>query len=164
MKISQKDAQKMQKQLAGVSGRMKKLKAKAGEAVEVLVQSVEIGTASLGMGLVNGYFVDDEGNRGIQLFGVPLDLGGAILLHGLGFVGGKYAEHAHNFGDGLLAAFLTTLGMGVGDKMRTERLAREGQGAPAAALPAAAAGLPPAIPGGRASGMSAAELQQLAMM
>ena len=50
--------------------------------------------------------------------GVPLDLGLAVALHVGAFVGlaGSSSQHLHGFGDGFLAAFLTTTGRGVGQK------------------------------------------------
>ncbi len=91
---------------------------KADKAVEVLVSAAEVGGASFSLGLIQGRY------GGVEIVGVPLDLGAAIVLHGLAFigVGGKLSHHLHNFGDGALATYLATLGRGAGVEMRKKAL------------------------------------------
>lgn len=113
-KISKRDiggwklkALRAQKRLQGASK-------KADQVVEQVVHTSEVGAAAFIAGVVQGR------TGGIEVLGVPLDLGLAASLHGLAFlgIGGKMASHLHGFGDGFLAAFLATTGRGVGATMR----------------------------------------------
>ena len=108
---------------------------KADEAVGTVVQTAEVGLTAFGFGWAKGRY------GSVELMGVPADLLGGLVLHGLGFVsGGRYHEHLHNLGDGAIASYATTLGFGIGDRMKQESEAaapgRQTQGA----LPAAQAG------------------------
>lgn len=125
MKITKAQLDKMQSRYNAMANRVKKVRKEAESVAETVVQTMEIGITAFGMGMVNGRFVNDEGERGIQVLGVPIDLGGAVVLHGLGFFmpsGGKrsWAKDLHNLGDGMLASYLTVTGIGLGDKMRRE--------------------------------------------
>lgn len=101
------------------------------------VQTVEVGGSAFAAGVIKGRY------GSIEVMGLPMDLLAGAGGHVLGFLGGgKYAEHIHNFSDGMLASYLTTLGTGVGaDWLRSHNAAAARQ---AAALPAGAAagGLP----------------------
>ena len=48
--------------------------------------------------------------------GVPADLGVAVALHGVAFMGGlgKYSEHGHNVGSGALASHAYRMGTQLG--------------------------------------------------
>ncbi len=90
-----------------------------------MVHTAEVSSAAFVAGVVQGR------TGGVEVLGVPMDLGLAAGLHVLAFagIGGKMASHLHGFGDGFLAAFLATTGRGVGQAMKAK-----------AATPAAAAG------------------------
>jgi hypothetical protein len=95
--------------------RVKNIKAATAEAMGTVIQTTEVGVAAFGMGVLRGRF-----GESLNLLGVPIDLGAGVLLHVLGFMGAagkQYDEHLHNFGDGMLAAYLTVLGAGIGDSM-----------------------------------------------
>lgn len=95
--------------------RVKNIKAAAAEAMGTVVQTTEIGVAAFGMGVLRGRF-----GESLNVMGIPVDLGAGVLLHVLGFMGAagkQYDEHLHNFGDGMLASYLTILGAGIGDSM-----------------------------------------------
>jgi len=98
---------------------------KADNVVEKMVHTAEVGSAAFLSGVVQGR------TGGVEVLGVPLDLGLAAGLHVFGFMGlgGKMSSHLHGFGDGFLAAFLTQTGVGVG---RTMAQKSGGQGAIAA--------------------------------
>ncbi len=83
----------------------------ATQTIETVVHTTEVSSAAFLAGIVQGRY------GGIELLGVPLDLGLAVALHVGAFVGlaGKASPHLHGFGDGFLAAFLTATGSGVGD-------------------------------------------------
>jgi hypothetical protein len=85
-------------------------RAAATRTVQTVVHTTEVSSAAFVAGVVQGRY------GGIELLGVPLDLGLAVALHVAAFVGlaGRSSPHLHGFGDGFLAAFLTTTGRGVG--------------------------------------------------
>lgn len=140
MQISRAQVEKLKNRYQSMQSRMRNLREKADEAVGSLVQTVEIGSIAFGMGLVNGRFRDPQGNPGIEFLGIPLDLGLALGAHGFAYIaGGQYREHMHNLGDGLLAAYLTSLGMGVGTKMWEKAENRLAPGSAPSALPSGAA-------------------------
>ena len=93
--------------------RMRNISAKADETVERLVHTAEVSSAAFISGVVQGR------TGGVEIVGVPLDMGLAAGLHVLAFagVGGKMSGHLHGFGDGFLAAFLATTGRGIGVAM-----------------------------------------------
>lgn len=78
-----------------------------------LAQTAEIGGAALATGFVYGRFSVPS------LGPIPLDLLTGLALQALGFSGmaGKYSSDAHNFGDGVLAAYFAKLGAGLGASM-----------------------------------------------
>lgn len=80
------------------------------KATNTIVQSLEVGGTAFGFGLATGRY------DGLEALGVPVDLGAAIALHTVSlFVDDDHvSEHLHNFGDGCMAAYLHTLGLGIG--------------------------------------------------
>lgn len=142
LQITRADAEKLLKRAQGAGQAIKRARERADEVVGTVVQTTEIGTAAFGFGLVNGRW------GGVEVLGVPLDLLAAGGLHVLGFVG-VASDHLHNFGDGALASFATTLGRGVGIEMAQKAAQQPNQ------LPAGAAA-------GYAGRLSREELQRLA--
>jgi len=78
------------------------------------VQSLEIGSAALGLGYLSGRY------GAIGIGPVPADLAAALTLHLGGYLGvaGKYSEHLHNFGDGAWSSYLVKMGAGLGTNAR----------------------------------------------
>lgn len=107
----------------GLQKRLARFKEKTQETTEKVVRTVEVGTMALGMGVVQGRV------GSVEVLGVPLELGAGVALNVLGYFGaaGKYSDHLNNFGDGALAAYLATVGKGVGVAMKNKSL---GGGAP----------------------------------
>lgn len=98
---------------------VQKVRAEAQETVMSVVRSVEVGGTAFSFGIVNGRWGRPE------LLGVPVDLGGSMVLHSLGFLLDKeLAGHLHNLGDGAMASYLTSLGTGIGAKMLQESTAQ----------------------------------------
>jgi hypothetical protein len=96
-----------------LEGRLAKMKEKGEEAMAHGLQLAEVAGASAAAGYANAKF----GTNGELLVkGVPADLLGGIGLHALAFLGaaGKYGEHAHNLGDGLIAAYAYRAGVHAG--------------------------------------------------
>lgn len=103
-------------------GQVEKIKDKAAETMGVAVGAMEVAASSFGFGYARGRMATTDGEFAVM--GVPPDLLAGVVLHGLGFLGafGKYDEHAHNLGNGALAAFLTTKGVQFGVEARKEPL------------------------------------------
>jgi hypothetical protein len=91
-----------------------KASAKGESIVGHLTQTLEVGAGALGFGVVAGRY------GAVNVLGVPVDLVSAVGVHLLAFAGiaGKYDEHLHNFGDGVLSSYLTKLGAGLGTSWR----------------------------------------------
>lgn len=116
--------------------RMRASENRTRQTVETVVHTTEVSAAAFVAGVAQGRF------GGIEVLGVPMDLGLAAVLHVAAFagLGGKMSSHLHGFGDGFLAAFLTTTGRGVGQQL----LARKSQPSSSGTLP----GQRGALPGG----------------
>lgn len=95
--------------------RVQAIKEDAQEKIMTVVQTVEIGTASFGFGVINGRW-----NRP-EMVGIPVDALVGIGLHAVGFViDDAPGKHMHNLGDGAVACYAAGLGTGIGAKMRAE--------------------------------------------
>lgn len=83
---------------------------KGEEVLQGVVYTLEVGAASFGFGLLEGRY------GGVEVLGIPLNLGVGVIGHLLGYmgIGGKMAHHLHGFADGALASYLSTLGRSVG--------------------------------------------------
>jgi hypothetical protein len=108
----------------GLQKRMARFKEHAAKTTEKVVRTVEVGAMALGMGIVQGR------SGSIEIMGVPAELGAGVALNLLGYFGvaGKHSDHLNNFGDGALAAYLTTVGKGVGAAMKAKQLPPAPQG------------------------------------
>lgn len=89
------------------------IRKKAEHVTEKFVRTVEVSGASFAMGVANGRSNDPEG---VNVAGVPVDLGAGVALEILGYLGaaGKHSDHLNNLGDGCLAHYAAVLGRGVG--------------------------------------------------
>ena len=125
LKVSRRDMGSWKEKALRARKRLQAASKKADRVVETMVHTAEVGAAAFVAGVVQGR------TGGVEVLGVPADLGAAALLHVLAFagVGGKMADHLHGFGDGFLAAFLATTGRGVGQTMaekETKKAASKG--------------------------------------
>ncbi len=123
--ISRTQLARLSRHAGSMARRAGHLKDKTEKAVNTLVSTAEVGAASFAFGVVQGRFGT------VDVVGVPIELGTAVLLHLLGFVGvaGKAARHIHSFGDGALASYLTTLARGIGMDMKKKALGAAVSGA-----------------------------------
>lgn len=112
-------------------GKMASNREAATRTIETVVHTTEVSSAAFVAGVVQGRY------GGVELLGVPLDLGLAVALHVGAFIGlaGKASPHLHGFGDGFLAAFLTTSGRGVGQNWAKKIAAKKAGAATAGHLP-----------------------------
>lgn len=114
-----------QERLNQLQNRIAKFKDHAAKTTEKVVRTVEVGTAALGIGMMQGRM------GSVEVMGVPAELGIGIALNLAGYFGvaGKHSDHLCNFGDGALAAYLVTVGKGVGTAMKARNVL--GGGSPA---------------------------------
>ena len=129
LQITRQDAERLLRTAQNARASIKRAKEHANEAVERVVQTVEVGSTAFGFGIINGRF------NGVEVLGVPLDALTGFGLHALGFFG-VAPQHLHNFGDGAMASYLTTTGAGIGRAMAV----RAGAAAPMQGKPAGSAG------------------------
>lgn len=113
------------KSVARAQGEIQTYRAKESSMMAQLTQSLEVGGAALAFGAFAGRFP----NR-LKLGPVPTALAVGLGLSALGYSGlTSYGKHFANAGDGILATYLYTTGLGLG--------------APAATVPAGGAATDP---------------------
>jgi hypothetical protein len=110
LNITRQDAERLLRTAQNARASIKRAKEHANEAVDRVVQTVEVGSTAFGFGILNGRF------GGVEVLGVPLDALASFSMHGLAFFG-VAPDHLHNFGDGAMASYLTTTGAGIGRAM-----------------------------------------------
>jgi hypothetical protein len=93
------------------------MKERAEEMTEKFVRTLEVSAGAMVAGVVEG----KAGPDGAHVMGVPVNLGGGLALNVLGYFGaaGKQSHHLNNLGDGMLAAYVSSVGFGIGSKWRT---------------------------------------------
>lgn len=128
MQLSQAEVMDLRSKAMSAISRARTALQKADVVVEKVTHAMVTAGTAFAFGIAQGRYA------GIQIVGVPADLGAGVVLHALGFVGigGKGAEYMHAAGNGALASYLTGLGRGIGQEWR----AKAGGGT----LPAAASG------------------------
>lgn len=132
MKVSKKELQGWRAKAQRLQKRLKNASKKADRVVETMVHTAEVSSAAFIAGVVQGK------TGGVEVLGVPMDLGLAAGLHVLAFagVGGRMSSHLHGFGDGFLAAFLATTGRGVGQAWAAKAAATKTKSSGVGHLPA----------------------------
>jgi hypothetical protein len=110
MKLTKTELNKAHQRWESAKKAISRVRERAEEATQRVVDTVEIGGAAFAMGVIQGK------TGGVEIMGVPLELGGGLVLELLAFTGmaGKATDHLANFGNGMLAAYATTVGRGVG--------------------------------------------------
>jgi hypothetical protein len=118
MNISQSHAKQAMERYDSLKRRIAGMRDNAEKTTKTVIRTAEVGGAAFGIGLIQGR------TGGVEVFGVPLELGLGIGLNIFGLFGGAgaYSDHLHNVGDGCIAAYATTLGRGVGTTMRSKSL------------------------------------------
>lgn len=133
--ISKQQAADWKSRAERLMARARTITEKSEETVGQVIRTMEVGGAAFTAGVLKGRYGT------VEVAGVPADLGAAVALHGIGFLGGgKYKEHLHAFGDGVLASYLTAVGAGIGDRMARESAASAARPAGAAAPAATSQG------------------------
>lgn len=118
IQVSKAHLTKAQERINSLQTKISRFKEHASKTTERVVRSVEVGSSALVVGIVQGRV------GAIEVMGVPFELGAGVALNLLGYFGaaGKFSDHLCNFGDGALAAYLVTVGKGVGDSMKSKSL------------------------------------------
>jgi len=105
------------------------------EQVGHVVRTAEVTGVAFAFGVANGY------TGGVEVLGIPVDLGSGVAGHLAAFlVGGDLSLHLHAMADGAIASYATVAGVGVGAKMKERNTAATRPGAPGALPGGAAAG------------------------
>ena len=91
---------------------------KVREIADDKVQHIVAATESAAVGFALGTYIGYKGGKGetSEVFGIPVALGAAVVLHAAGLfgVGGDMASHLHAFGNGALATAAADFGNQVG--------------------------------------------------
>ncbi len=130
LQISKADAKAAVSRLQTIQKRIANIREKAEETTERLLCTVETSGAAFAMGVVQGK------TGGVEIFGVPLELGLGVGLNAFALLGGagKHSSHLSNVGNGCLASYATTLGRGVGATWRDKSAGALGSGVKASGL------------------------------
>lgn len=112
--LSKKQLTQAHDRLQGMRNRIARVKQEAEATTEKVVRTAEVGGSAFAFGVLSGR------TDGIELLGVPLELAAGIALNLGGYFGvaGKMSDHLNNIGDGALAAYLVTMGHGIGAEWR----------------------------------------------
>ncbi len=115
--ISKAEGKQAVKRLEAFKARLANIRKTAEKSTEKMLRTAETGGAAFTMGVIQGK------TGGVEVVGVPVDLGLGIALNVLGYFGaaGKMSDHLNNVGDGCLAAYLTTVGRGVGQNWEQKK-------------------------------------------
>ena len=96
--------------LHSLKKRIEGIKNHTEKTVEKVIRTAEVGGTAFAIGVLNGK------TGGVEIMGVPLELGAGIALNVLSYMGaaGKMSDHVGNVGDGALASFATMEGVKIG--------------------------------------------------
>lgn len=110
--ISKAELNRAHDRLMSLKNRVAGLRKTAEATTEKIVRTAEVGGTAFLAGVL-------QGRGGVEVLGVPLELGAGVGLNLLGYfnAAGKMSDHLNNVGDGALAAYFVTLGRGVGEEM-----------------------------------------------
>lgn len=127
MNLTRSDLEALKAKAQRAGAQIRNAKEAIAEQVGHVVRTAEVAGASFAFGVANGY------TGGLEVVGVPVDLGVGVLAHFAAFwLPENTARHVHALADGGVAAYATVSGIGIGAKMKERQRA-------AAALPAGAA-------------------------
>lgn len=114
--VSRKEFEEMKKDLGSAYRRLGNIKEEMKESLGYVRQTMEIGLTAFAVSWALAKWGGAECS--VTLVGVPVELGGALVLKGIAFSGllDGYAGDAHNIGDGLLSVYLTKKGLQMGSK------------------------------------------------
>lgn len=98
--------------------KMASLREKTEGIIDTGIAAAEVSGTAFAFGYANARWGE---NGELKVGGLPVDLGAAVALHGIAFMGGlgKHAEHGHNVGTGALASYTYRLGTQLGAEAKT---------------------------------------------
>lgn len=112
--ISRKEFEEYKEGFQRAVKRLSNVKEEMKVSMAFIKQTMEVGIASFGM----AWALARWGGAGktITLVGIPVELGGALVLKAVAFTGllDEYSADAHNLGDGLLSVYLVKKGFELG--------------------------------------------------
>ena len=111
---TKKDVEELKENGKRLMARLSSLKEEAKEALGYVRQTFEVGITVFGVSWALGKWGGKE--LSVTVVGVPVELGGALILKGVAFSGllGEYTSDAHNLGDGMLSVYLAKKGFSIG--------------------------------------------------
>lgn len=113
----------MAKRAQGLAKRVRNMKDDAEEKMEVAMSAVAtVGTAG-GLAVLRARLNDPATDEDpLALGGVPMDLVGGIVMHGISAFGGfgKYSAVGAAIGNGMLSSWAVVKGLELGEEMRIE--------------------------------------------
>lgn len=114
LKVSTSELMTLRQRAENLANRARAHMARSEQMIENFTRTAEVGASAFAIGLAEGRF--GKGGGGIEVAGVPLPLGLGVLANLAAYAGvaGKQSHHLHAVGDGCLAAYLATLGRGIG--------------------------------------------------
>jgi hypothetical protein len=136
--FSAKELKTLPGRLQSMKNRVEKIKAHTEKVTEKIIRTAEVGGTAFAVGVLNGK------TGGVEVMGVPLELGAGIALNVLSYMGaaGKMSDHLGNVGDGALSAFATMEGVKIGLTWAQKSEPAKQVGAPKpGALPASPTGV-----------------------
>lgn len=119
MQLTKTDMKKAAHRLDALKSRVANIRKQAERTTEKALATAEVTGSAFAMGLIQGR------TGGIEVMGVPIELGLGVGLTIGGFLGmaGKHSDHLNNVANGCLAAYATTMGRGVGAAWKDKALA-----------------------------------------
>lgn len=117
--ITRRDIEDAYSAASAARDHVKGISSKGESVAGQLIQTIEVNAGALAVGVACGRY----GALHLKGSTIPLDLAAGVAIHGAAFFGlaGRYGEHAHNVADGVLAAYVTKFGIGLGTKMRADK-------------------------------------------
>lgn len=112
--VTRREAEELKKDLTSAYRRLSTIKEEMKESLGYVRQSMEVGLTSFASAYALAKWGGPECS--VTVVGVPVELGGALVLKGVAFSGllDSYSGDAHNIADGLLAVYLVKKGFQMG--------------------------------------------------
>jgi hypothetical protein len=119
LQITRRDIEDAYSAASAARDHVRGISSKGESVVGTVVRTALVNAGALGVGVACGRY----GALHLQGSTIPLDLAGGVALHGVAFFGlaGRYGEHLHSLADGVLAAYTTKAGIGIGTEMRANK-------------------------------------------
>lgn len=134
--VTRREAEELKKSLTNAYRNLSNIKNEMRESLGYVRQTMEIGLTAFAVSWALAKWGGVECS--VSFVGVPVELGGALILKGIAFSGllDSYGGDAHNIGDGMLSVYLVKKGLQMGARSDAKASpARQGNLSVAGALP-----------------------------